>query len=144
MHSYSELITFPTFDERFNYLKLNGKIGEICWGGYEWLKTKFYSSSEWKRIRRNVILRDSDGKNVLDLAHIDHPIYGSVYIHHIVPITIDMINDRNPLVLDMNNLIAVSFNTHQAIHYGDASLLPAPDAVRRPGDTCLWGSIQHE
>jgi hypothetical protein len=90
---------------------------------------------EWRRIRNIVIDRD----NGCDLAHADHEIRGrAAYIHHINPITIKDIQNRSPLVLDPNNLITTSFNTHQAIHFGDESLLPHDPVERRPGDTCPW------
>lgn len=138
MADYAGLIAIADFRERFEYLSLHGTVGDIYWGGREWLKRQFYNSREWRFARSSVILRDSDGDNVLDLAHPDHPIAGHVYIHHITPITLDMVIKRDPLVFDLNNLVAVSFNTHQAIHYGDVELLGTPEIERFPGDTCPW------
>lgn len=132
--SYSELITIPDYYERFDYLKLYGGVGEIKWGGSVWLKNRFYSSPEWQRVRRHILIRDGG----LDLAHSQYPIKGNVYIHHINPVTLEMIANNDPLVYSFDNLISVSFDTHQAIHYGDRNLLPSPLVERRPGDTCPW------
>ena len=132
--TYSELIQFKNFEDRFNYLKLTGVVGEITFGGHRNLNQMLYQSSEWKSARREVILRD----NGCDLAHEDYIIHGPVYIHHINPITVDDILERRPCVFDLENLICVSFRTHQAIHYGDEELLPKGLVVRRKNDTCLW------
>ena len=133
--SYEELIKIPDFLDRFRYLNLTGRVGETTFGGHRQLNQALYKMPEWRRIRNIVIDRD----NGCDLAHADHEIRGrAAYIHHINPITIKDIQNRNPLVLDPNNLITTSFNTHQAIHFGDESLLPHDPVERRPGDTCQW------
>lgn len=137
MKSYEELITLKTFEERFNYLKLTGKVGVDTFGGHREINQILYRSPEWKRIRRKVIVRD-DG---CDLGIDDRPIERprKILIHHINPITIKQVIEKNPMVFDMNNLITVSFNTHNAIHYGDNSLLtPTKPTERKPGDTKLW------
>lgn len=138
IRSYSELITLPTFEERFNYLKLNGVVSEQTFGNYRYLNQEFYHSEEWRRIRRQVILRDSDGDYVLDLATPGYPIPGRVYIHHINPIEVHDIKDLQKL-LDIENLVSVSFDTHQAIHYGTDNFIQSKTIIERSkDDTTLW------
>lgn len=138
IRSYSELITLPTFEERFNYLKLDGVVSEQTFGNYRYLNQEFYHSEEWRRIRRQVILRDSDGDNVLDLAMPGFPIPGRVYIHHINPIEVHDITDLRKL-LDIENLVCVSFDTHQAIHYGTNNFMQSKTIIERTkDDTTLW------
>ena len=135
--TYSELITIPTFSERFDYLKLDGSIGEMTFGGHRLLNQRFYTSPEWRKIRREVVIRD----NGFDLACDDCLIFGKILIHHIEPITIDDIINRSPKVTDLNNLVCVSFETHNGLHYGtneSESLKPDWFVERKPGDTCLW------
>ena len=132
--AYSKLIELPTFAERFDYLALNGVVGETTFGGSRYLNQLFYNSKEWKEVRDIVIMRDEG----CDLGCLDRPITGTIYIHHINPIRKEDILARSWKVLDPENLICVSFNTHQAIHYGDRSIL-IPDLVERyPNDTCPW------
>ena len=131
--SYSELITIPTFVERYEYLKLGGKVGEETFGFDRYLNQTLYRSSEWKRFRRDIILRD----NGCDLACEDREIYGKIIIHHINPITLEDIHKRNPMIFDPDNVIATSLDTHNAIHYGDDSLL-FEIVDRQPNDTCPW------
>lgn len=138
IRSYSELITLPTFEQRFNYLKLNGVVSEQTFGNYRYLNQEFYHSEEWRRIRRQVILRDSDGDYVLDLATPGYPIPGRVYIHHINPIEVHDIKDLQKL-LDIENLVSVSFDTHQAIHYGTDNFIQSKTIIERSkDDTTLW------
>lgn len=133
--TYSELILLPNFMDRFEYLKLDGRVGEMTFGSHRYLNQMLYQSSEWRRVRDKVILRD----NGCDLGHPDYSIGGKVYIHHINPITQDDIVRRRSWVMDPDNLICVSHRTHEAIHFGDASLLFGDrPAERRPGDTILW------
>lgn len=133
--SYSELVSIKSFRERFEYLKLNGKVGEPTFGGHRYLNQFLYRSPEWRPIRREVILRD----NGFDLAHPDHEIPGNIYVHHLNPITIDDILRGRSKVFDLENLVSSSFSTHNAIHYGDANLLPEDTiVVRRKNDTCPW------
>ena len=133
--SYSELITLPTFEERYRYLRKSGIVGEETFGSHRHLNQILYRSPEWRRIRNHVINRD----NGCDLGMEGYEIRDRVYIHHINPITLDDILNRTPALFDMDNLICVSFNTHQAIHYGDESLLPIISFTERtPGDTKLW------
>lgn len=133
--SYSELITLPTFEERYRYLRQSGIVAEETFGGHRHLNQAYYRSAEWRQTRNHVIFRD----NGCDLGMEGYEIQGPVYIHHINPITLDDILNRSPALFDMENLICVSFNTHQAIHYGDESLLPIISFNERtPGDTKLW------
>ena len=135
--SYIEMLKFLTWESRFDYLYLgDNKIGESTFGGHRWLNQNLYSSAEWKRIRREVILRD----NGCDMGVLDCPISkgSKILIHHINPITIDDILERRPVVFDMNNLVSVSFNTHQMIHYGIKSNQPDLPIERSAGDTKLW------
>lgn len=132
--TYSELITFPTFEERFRYLSLDGVIGMETFGYDRYLNQALYRSPEWKRLRDEIIVRDLG----CDLACEGFNIYGRVLIHHINPITVDDILNRRAIVFDPENLIAVSHNTHNAIHYGDEGLLVTGPIERTRNDTCPW------
>ena len=132
--TYSELIKMETFEDRFEYVNLFGVVGEITFGGHRLLNQILYQTYKWKMARREVILRD----NGCDLAHEDYQIQGSIYIHHINPITIDDILKERPCVFDLENLISTSFKTHNAIHYGSKDLLPDRLIERQKNDTCLW------
>lgn len=132
--SYNELIRIPTFLERFHYLKLTGNVGDTTFGFDRYLNQRFYRSVEWKRIRSRVIVRDEG----CDLAIPDRQIGGTIFIHHINPITIEMFENDDPLLYDEDNLICVSRDTHSAIHFGDESLLIMDYTPRQPGDTKLW------
>lgn len=134
MRSYSELIKLPTFEERYRYLKLGGTVGENTFGHARYLNQIFYQSPEWRRFRRDVIVRD----NGCDLAMPGWTITDKIYIHHLNPITLEDIERRNPSILDPENAVAVSFGTHQAIHYGDESLLSIGFTERTPNDTIPW------
>lgn len=133
--SYSEMIRLNTFLERFEYLKLKGKVGDETFGYSRYLNQHFYHTREWKNVRDQVIIRD----NGCDLAVFDREIRDRILIHHINPITEEDILDRNPLVFDLDNLVCVSKLTHDAIHYGDSNLLPSDTIViRTKNDTCPW------
>lgn len=132
--TYSELILIPSFIDRYKALRLGGKVGEDTFGYRRYLNQRLYTSRQWQQTRRRVIARDGG----YDLAHEDFPINGKVYIHHINPITIDQIVNEDPIIFDLENLISVSNPTHNAIHYGDESLLPIAPPERSPGDTKLW------
>lgn len=132
--SYSEALLYPDFKRRFNYLKLDGIVAHSTFGGHRYLNQALYQSDEWKRVRRNVILRD-DG---CDLAIPDRPIRGKILVHHIEPITQDDIFNRSPKVFDPDNLITVSLETHNALHYGDYSLVAKDVVIRQPNDTTPW------
>ena len=131
---YSELIEIPTYIERFRYLKLGGFVGEETFGYDRYLNQILYRSSEWRRFRRDIILRD----NCCDLACEGYEIVGKVLIHHIEPITVQDIERRDPKIFDPENVISVTLNTHNAIHYGDEELLITEPIVRTPNDTCPW------
>lgn len=135
--SYSEVILLPTFIERFRYLKLGGKVGEETFGFDRYLNQTLYRSVEWKRFRRDIIIRDRG----LDLACDDHEIVEKILVHHINPITLKDIERRDSKIFDPDNVICVSLNTHNAIHYGDESLLMLDPIERTPFDTCPWRKI---
>lgn len=134
IRTYSELITIPTFKERFQYLKLDGRVGIETFGFDRYLNQTLYRSPEWKRFRRDIILRD----NGCDLACEGYDIVGKILIHHINPLTIDDILRRDPKIFDPENVISTILNTHNAIHYGDESLLVMEPVVRTKNDTCPW------
>lgn len=134
IRTYSELVSLPSYLDRYKYLKIGSKVGVATFGFNRYLNQSFYQSSAWKRVRDQVIIRD----NGCDLAHEDYPIAGRIYIHHLNPIQIDDLEDFNPDVLDPNNLVCVSFDTHQAIHYGDESLLPKDPVERFENDQIPW------
>lgn len=132
--SYSELIKIPSFMDRYAYLKLDGIVGDSTFGFDRYINQSFYTSSVWRQLRSRIIVRDEG----CDLAIPDRPIGGTIFIHHINPITLEMFEDDDPLLYDEDNLICVSRDTHSAIHYGDESLLIPDFSPRRPGDTKLW------
>lgn len=134
MLTYSESLLYKDFERRFNYLKLNGAVAHSTFGGHRYLNQALYQSDEWRRVRRAVILRD----NGCDLAIPDRPIYGKILVHHINPITQEDIQNRNPIIFDLDNLITVSLETHNALHYGDYSLVNKDVVNRRPNDTAPW------
>ena len=132
--TYSELITLPTFEERYRYLRLSGIVGEDTFGFDRYLNQVFYRSARWKRIRDHVIVRD----NGCDLGIEDRTIYGKILIHHMNPITIRDIEKDSEYLLDPEFLICTTLNTHNAIHYGDESLLLLGPIERTKNDTCPW------
>lgn len=136
MKRYSDLIKLPTFDERFKYLQMSGSVGAETFGCHRYLNQVLYTSKEWRSFRHKIIVRD-DG---CDLGDPDHPITGNrILIHHIEPLTIEDVVNRDPKIFDMDNVICVSFDTHQAIHYGDERYLSRNRLVeRKPNDTCPW------
>lgn len=132
--SYSDLIALPTFKERYQYLRLKGSVGVDTFGFDRYLNQNFYRSAEWRRIRDHVIVRD----NGCDLGIEDRMIPGRILIHHMNPITEKDIIHRSEILMDPEFLICVSHNTHNAIHYGDESLLIPELVVRTRNDTCPW------
>lgn len=133
--SYKELSRLGTFKEKYDYLRLQGNVGTETFGFDRYLNQALYKSTEWKRFRKAVIIRD----NGCDLGDPDRPITGDrIIIHHINPLTTEDLTSRSDAIFDMNNVICTSYNTHQAIHYGDESLLPQDPIARTPGDTCPW------
>ena len=133
--SYKELSRLKTFRERYEYLRLRGSVGADTFGFDRYLNKALYSSSEWKRFRRAVILRD----NGCDLGDPDHEIVADrIIIHHINPLTVEDLENRADALFDMDNVICTSYLTHQAIHYGDDSLLPKDYTERTPNDHIPW------
>lgn len=135
IRTYSELIELPTFNERFEYLKLDGRVGEDTFGFDRYLNQSFYHSEDWLQIKREIIIRD-EGR---DLGVDGYEICGRIYIHHMNPITKDDIINRTSKLLSPEFLICVSKRTHDAIHFGDERSLAQNQIVeRRPNDTCPW------
>lgn len=132
--TYLELSQLKTFEERFKYLQLNGAVGQDTFGFNRYLNQALYGSKEWRKVRNEVIIRD----NGCDLGVYGYDICDRILIHHLNPITVDDILNRNPEVFDLNNLICVSHRTHNAIHYGDEDLLITNVNERSKNDTCLW------
>ena len=132
--TYSELITFPTYEERFRYLQLKGAVGKDTFGYDRYLNQILYNSQEWKRFRDKIIIRD----NGCDLACKGYDIHGRILVHHINPIRVDDVVNRNSIVFDPENVVCVTHNTHNAIHYGDESLLVLSPVERTKNDTCPW------
>lgn len=133
MKTYSELITIPSFQERYDYLKLGGSVGAETFGYDRYINQQLYRSQEWKRTRNQVIIRD----NGCDLAMPDYPIFGRIIIHHINPISLEQIEDRDPIIFDMEYLITTCIDTHNAIHYCEFRDFSGP-VERMPNDTCPW------
>lgn len=134
IRTYSELITLPTFEERYKYLRLSGSVGADTFGFDRYLNQIFYRSKMWKDVRNHVIIRD----NGCDLGVEGHEIYGKIIIHHMNPITIEDIERESEFLLDPEYLICTILNTHNAIHYGDERLLINKPIVRTKNDTCPW------
>lgn len=132
--TYSEMIQLSTFLDRYRYLQIGGQVGKETFGFDRYLNQTLYRSTEWKRFRRDMILRD-DG---LDLACEGFEVIGKILLHHINPITIEDVIQRNPIIFDPENVICTSLNTHNAIHYGDESLLMTGPIQRTKYDTCPW------
>lgn len=134
MKTFKELSKLVSFDERYNYLKLKGVVGESTFGYDRYLNQILYNSKRWKRSRDEVIIRD----NGCDLGIDGYRIYGRIIIHHMNPITIEEVELEKDNVFDPEFLICTMFETHNAIHYGDSSLLRQPIIERKRNDTCPW------
>ena len=134
IRTYSELCQLSTFEDRFDYLRLNGSIGKDTFGFDRYLNQQFYRSREWKRIRDLVILRD----NGCDLGVEGYEIRGRILIHHINPISVEDIHTTSDLLMNPEYLICTSHRTHNAIHYGDESLIITTPIERTQNDTCPW------
>jgi hypothetical protein len=134
IRTYSELITLPTFMERYKYLRIGGTVGADTFGFDRYLNQAFYKSEEWKSIRRHVIIRDCG----CDLGIEGREIHERILIHHINPISEEDILDRSDYLLNPEYLISTSHRTHNAIHYGDDSILIDVPLERRKNDTCPW------
>lgn len=140
IRTYTELCQFQTFEERFNYLKLDGMIGEETFGALSsrWLNQTFYRSHEWQMIKREVIIRDNACDMGLEMYEI--PNHVKMIVHHMNPITEDDIINHTPFLLDPEFLICVSYETHNAIHFGDLNVarIAKDPAARQPNDQCPW------
>lgn len=134
LKSYSEMRHFDSLEDRFEYLSLKGMVGATTFGFERWMNQSFYTSREWRQLRHQIISRD----NGCDLGIPGYEIHDKVIIHHINPLTPDAIENGDPALVDPDNLITVTHNTHNAIHYGDRSLLRLPFVERTAGDTRLW------
>ena len=134
IRTYSELIQLPTFEDRFDYLRLDGVVGKDTFGFDRYLNQQFYRSSEGKRIRNQVIIRD----NGCDLGIDEYEIHGRILIHHMNPISIEDLQYMSDLLMNPEYLICVSHRTHNAIHYGDESLIVTAPIERSQNDTCPW------
>jgi len=133
--SYKEMIKLKTFEERFDYLKLDGRVGKMTYGADRIFNQNFYHSKEWKDFRAKVIARD----NGCDLGCEDREIFNKVIVHHINPMTMEQLEEGGDDLFDLDNFVCCSHKTHEAIHYGDSSLLVKTEFVeRKPGDTKLW------
>lgn len=132
---YSELIKIPTFKERFEYCCLNGVVGEDTLGSFRFLCQEFYHSQTYLRFRDEIILRDEGN----ELAFPDYRIKGSIYLHHLNPLTREQLENLDKALMDPENVICVSFKMHNAIHYGGFDSVKPPEFIeRRPNDTCPW------
>lgn len=134
IRTYSELITLPTFEERFKYLQLNGQVGESTFGFDRYMNQVFYRSQKWKSIRDFVIIRDCG----CDLGVEGYDIHGKIIIHHMNPLSTRDIETESDFLLNPDFLICTTHNTHNAIHYGDENLLVTAPIERTKNDTCLW------
>lgn len=134
IRTYSELRRIETFEERYKYLQLSGSVGNSTFGFERHLNQKFYTSTEWRNIRHHVIVRD----NACDLGIEGYEIHDKIIIHHVNPMTPSDVVGGSSDILDPEFLVCVSHQTHNAIHFGDESLLQKPLIERRPGDTKLW------
>lgn len=134
LKSYRNLILLPTFEERYEYLKLSGNVGESTFGFDRYLNQEFYTSKEWRQFRYKMIARDEG----CDMGHPDYPIGGRVILHHINPLLVEDFENSSDALFDPDNVICVSEATHNAIHFGDETLLPAEPIIRTQYDTCPW------
>jgi hypothetical protein len=134
IRTYSQLNRFETLKERFEYLKLHGRVGQTTFGFDRYMNQQFYTSREWRQVRQKVIVRD----NGCDLGIDGYEIHNGLYIHHMNPMTVEDISSGDPTILDPEYLITVTHKTHNAVHYGDASLLARNVVQRKAGDTKLW------
>ena len=134
IRTYSEMLRYRTFAERYEYLKLGGSVGESTFGFDRHINQSFYRSYSWKKVREYIIVRDQG----CDLGVEGHEIVSELMIHHLNPMTVNDIIHGEEWILNPEYLITTCHDTHNAIHYGDASLLPKPYTPRAPGDTSLW------
>lgn len=132
--SYRELLQLSTFEERYKYLRLNGRVGIETFGFDRWLNQRLYKSLEWRNLRNKIIVRDEG----CDLGILSMPCFGRAIVHHMNPVTEEELRHSDESIFDTDNLILCSLQTHNAIHYGDESKLRRDFMERRPNDTCLW------
>ena len=128
------MITLKTYEERFDYLKIDGQVGRETFGYDRYLNQILYNTKQWKKFRREIIIRD----NACDLACEGYEINYRILVHHINPITVEDIINRNPMIFDPENAITTTHRTHNAIHYSDKNLLVLQPMERTPNDTCPW------
>ena len=140
IRTYTELIQIPTYKGRFDYLAGIGQnaVGDRTFGGYRYLNQRFYASQQWRRLRDQITVRD----NGMDMAFPGFPVLGRAIVHHMNPVTVEMIKNNDPLVWDPEYLVLVSEITHDALHYGNFDLIPKDYVPRRPFDTCPWRQPQ--
>lgn len=134
IRTYSELIKFGTFEDRFEYLKLNGNVGSETFGFDRYFNQVFYRSLEWQKLRNEIIIRD----NGCDLGVLGHEIFGKIVIHHLNPITLYDIEENSDILMNPEYLICTCHQTHNAIHYGNKDLLVQDPIARSKNDTCPW------
>lgn len=134
IRTYSELIQISDYYDRFEYLKIGGKIGFETFGYDRYLNQILYASPEWRHFRDVIIIRD----NGCDIAMPGFEIHDRLTVHHLNTLTKEDILNRDPKIFDPENVVCVSHNTHMAIHYGSRDLLPQPIIVRTQNDTCPW------
>jgi hypothetical protein len=134
IRTYSELRRLPTFDERFDYLVLRGEVGVTTFGFDRWINQRFYQSRQWQYVRDHVVFRDG----ACDLGIPGYEIHAQLLVHHLNPVTAEALQHGEEWILDPEYLITTTHRTHNAIHYGDASLVRRLPVERRPGDTKLW------
>lgn len=132
--TYSELIRLEKYMDRYQYLMLSGRVGQETFGYERFLNQSLYKSYEWRSVRDEVIVRDHG----CDLGMEGYEIYGSIIVHHMNPITMDDIQNRNEDIFNPEYLVSTSFSTHNAIHYGDEKLLITEPIIRTKNDTCPW------
>ena len=138
IRTYSELIKLPTYEGRFEYLALHGKTTDMTFGGHRWINQRFYESAEWKKARDQVILRDSGSDYIYDLGCPDRPIIGKCVIHHMIPLTVEAIENMDDTVLNPEYLICCSLDTHNHIHYGNINTITTVPKERTLNDTIPW------
>ena len=134
IRTYSELISLPTFEDRYRYLQLNGAVGKDTFGFDRYINQQFYRSKEWQRIRDEVVIRD----NACDLGMEGYEIHGRIYVHHMNPIMVQDIQSNSDYLMNPEFLICTTHRTHNAIHYGDENLLARAPIERTKNDTCPW------
>jgi hypothetical protein len=134
IRKYSDLVRFPTFQERYDYLKLEGRVGTLTFGFERYLNQKFYNSLEWRQTRNQVIVRD----NGCDLGILGFEVFKMIVIHHMNPVSVDDFRNGRFDILNPDYLISTSAQTHRAIHFGDSSQIPKKPVPRKPNDTTPW------